>query len=509
MLAGGVRDDLRAVLGGGVMVGLTAANANAWYVLMTLYGEQKGEEVDEDLHARNRAAWNAWSCQGMTAAEEDFSDVATMSQTAREFPNWPEVRFDVEKRHQAEMLRRNEAHFTYPGFPDVNATIDFHGVLFQNLVEMTDAIFTRNVLFSGSDFGRMACFNRADFRSAAGFLGVTFNSDARFGGATFHREVIFTNATFKGFASFPNTTFFEAWLDAASFRSEVWFDEAVFISSAWFMGTNFSRTVRYDRATFENGVWLGAIYQNDASFNHAKFRGEIWFNNATFGGRTTFLAAEFGMVGMKWATYFIDCKFDKPTDFREAVFLSRYPDFAGAELHDQTTFSAEDKYWPQGGQADPEQARASCGVIRHNLGRQGLPEAEHFFFRREMGFATQIGRWWTKLPYQGFEVFSGFGNSLMIPSGWLGLFWALGFACYWHYLATQTGQGLALAMGTAAAFSFSNLFQIFGFGRLHFDTTVMKDLPTVLKVYAGVQTVAALPLLFFLGLGLRQRFRLR
>ena len=87
------------------------------------------------------------------------------------------------------------------------------------------------------------------------------------------------------------------------------------------------------------------------------------------------------------------------------------------------------------------------------------------------------------------------------------MFWGLGAACYWHYLATQTGQ--ALALGTAAAFSFSNLFQIFGFGRLHFDTLVMKDLPTVLKVYAGVQTVAALPLLFFLGLGLRQRFRLR
>jgi hypothetical protein len=34
-------------------------------------------------------------------------------------------------------------------------------------------------------------------------------------------------------------------------------------------------------------------------------------------------------------------------------------------------------------------------------------------------------------------------------------------------------------------------------------------LPPVLKLLAGFQTVASLPLLFFLGLGLRQRFRLR
>jgi hypothetical protein len=35
---------------------LTPANDNPWYWLMTLYGEQTGEETDKDLAKKNRVA---------------------------------------------------------------------------------------------------------------------------------------------------------------------------------------------------------------------------------------------------------------------------------------------------------------------------------------------------------------------------------------------------------------------------------------------------------------------
>ena len=56
---------------------------------------------------------------------------------------------------------------------------------------------------------------------------------------------------------------------------------------------------------------------------------------------------------------------------------------------------------------------------------------------------------------------------------------------------------------------FANMFQVFGFTRMEFYANWMDELPAVLKVYAGVQTVVALPLLFFFALGLRTRFRMR
>ncbi|MCJ8332951.1 MAG: hypothetical protein MJH10_01695 [Epibacterium sp.] len=64
-------------------------------------------------------------------------------------------------------------------------------------------------------------------------------------------------------------------------------------------------------------------------------------------------------------------------------------------------------------------------------------------------------------------------------------------------------------MGAAFGLSLSNLFPVFGFGRRFDLNGILEAMPPALQAYAGFQTVAALPLIFFLGLALRQRFRLR
>ena len=43
---------------------LTPASQNPWYVLATVFGEH-GETIDDALHEKNRAVWNAWMCQGL------------------------------------------------------------------------------------------------------------------------------------------------------------------------------------------------------------------------------------------------------------------------------------------------------------------------------------------------------------------------------------------------------------------------------------------------------------
>ena len=37
------------------------AATNPWYVLATVAGEQREEEWDDDLHAKNRRYWNGWA----------------------------------------------------------------------------------------------------------------------------------------------------------------------------------------------------------------------------------------------------------------------------------------------------------------------------------------------------------------------------------------------------------------------------------------------------------------
>jgi hypothetical protein len=55
----------------------------------------------------------------------------------------------------------------------------------------------------------------------------------------------------------------------------------------------------------------------------------------------------------------------------------------------------------------------------------------------------------------------------------------------------------------------TNQFPLFGLHGRWFSLAYLQDLNPWLKALGGLQTVASLPLLFFLGLGLRTRFRMR
>jgi hypothetical protein len=209
--------------------------------------------------------------------------------------------------------------------------------------------------------------------------------------------------------------------------------------------------------------------------------------------------------------------FEKPSSFVRSVFRDSYPSFSGAVLHDKTSFTAEEEHWPNDteklSEGGAKAARESCAVIRHSFAKQGLPEDEHFFFRREMQFARQIGSFWQRLPYHLFGLFSEYGYSIKRPLWWLFGLWAFGFAAFWGYLASccvpKPLASMEAPMGAAFGLSLSNLFPVFGFGRRFELNEISEAMPPALQAYAGFQTVAALPLIFLFGLALRQRFRLR
>jgi hypothetical protein len=442
---------------------LTPANANPWYVLMTLYGEQTGVEVDEELHEKNRAMWNAWSCQAM---DDDARAAAAASSyvTAAELSAWPALEAEVTKRHKAEMLRRNGKGFAYPGLPDVDAAVDLTRVAFAQPLVLSKAVFSGDTQFASATFSRAAWFHCATFSWGVGF----------------------DSATFSGYAGFRSATFGGA----------AWFDSAMFSRAAWFDSAMFSGAAGFDSATFSG----------DAGFRSAMFGGDARFGGATFSARVHFPEAKFGEPKGQQAATFIDCQFAKPTNFRKAIFHARYPDFAGAVLHDKTTFTDHPDHWPKGTQGDLDQAKASCATIRHNLGKQGLPEAEHFFFRREMGFAGQTGPGWQRPPYWMFGWVSDYGYSIVTPFLWLCLLivggaYALAFGLAGSAAAVTFEQGLGL--------SFANVFNFLAFHKTFATEEFMGSLPPGLKALSGFQSIFGVVLLFFLGLGLRTRFRMR
>jgi uncharacterized protein YjbI with pentapeptide repeats len=477
---------------------LKHADWNPWYVLMTLYGA--------DSHY-NRKVWNAWAGQALTEEEKKKLSV-TPGDPLNEVGEWSEYKSEVETFFANETKRRAGKELR---IPDPLQRVDLSGLLFDQILDLMGLVFPRAVSFSGSDlrFGLWA--NNAYFCKHASWSRASVEIQCIFDGAIFESQAVF---------------------ETTNFVCDVEFDQVKFCSSAIFSNSKFGAKSSFSLANFEReAVFSGCVFSGVASFRAVNFLGAADFPTVTFESRADFGEAQFlsdaiskrfgRRTSVSTPVRFVSTDFKGSTDFSNARFSFCYPDFSGAVLHEKTSFtkdSFEKSFWPGQGVEDVENAQKTCGAIRHVLSKQGLPEEAHFFFRREMYFAeavtkSQSGSFWQRLPYLLYRGLSDYGHSIARPALWLAGLWAFGFVAFWGFFAGCCVPAplaeVTRPMGAAMGLSFSNLFPVFGFGRVFFGAEFMASLPPVLKLLAGFQTVASLPLLFFLGLGLRQRFRLR
>ena len=370
-------------------------------------------------------------------------------------------------------------------------------------------------------FSARVSFDSFYFPAPAGFTDAKFSEHGDFTDAKFSERADFTHATFSKTANFYHATFSElADFNNAKFSKTADFNGATFSELADFIRATFSETADFTRATFSKAAFFtDATFSETADFGDATFSETADFISAGFSGPVTFVWTKFS-----GRADFTDASFDAPCNFREAEFKGAYPDLEGTLLHAKTNISAEDDFWPKtgkqktGSRQDSEQgeekryrfledepqtdkqAAQSCAHLRQNMAAQGLPEAAHFFFRREMTHRSRISRWWERpfyTLYRGVE----YGYGVWQPVVGIIATWALGAGALWCW-GCMSGW-------TAAGLSFSNIFRFFGFQRVHFEPEIINSLPFPLEVMTAVQTVVGFVLLFLLGLGLRNRFRLK
>ena len=449
------------------------ASKNPWYVLATIHGEQTEEGWNEEVAAKNRRIWNGWSCGHLPKAKRaEIAKLAKLDEAALEA--WSET----ERAHVEKVFATGRGMGMT--LPDPEAAVDFKDTHFETPLSMSQFVFTQAAVFTSATFDGYAWFDSATFSGDAWFGSATFGGDAWFGSARFSRYAWFDHATFSGDARFSSATVSgDAVFNGATFGGDAWFDGARFTGYAWF-----------DSATLSGDAW----------FDSATFSGDAWFGNATFERFANFTGATFEKIAS-----FSDCQFGRTTSFREARFQGAFPRFSGAILHQNTIFTAKDRFWPAMSSVEPEASRDSLAVIRHAIAKQGLPEEEHYFFRREMRFRAKIGTVFERLPYILYQELSDFGNSIIRPTvGLLALWVTFGLAYWLGYYGQSKFETLLPAFGL----SFANIFGFLGFhGR--FMPNAFDNTPAWLVAASGFQSVFGFVLLFFLGLGLRARFRLQ
>jgi len=301
---------------------------------------------------------------------------------------------------------------------------------------------------------------------------------------------------------------------AANFRPFTTFSECRFIGYASFDFATFDRS-RFSKALFkETAYFYASIFNASNTFNDAIFKGKADFGNATVDGQINFGKATFCDRAS-----FDDARPDRSAallSFNASEFCKHPPRFFGRELHEDTDWTGVKLPNAKAQAALPrdlleddkrayEQLWIKCGAL-------GKVEDEHMFFSKEMELTGRLSPWYTRTTYCLYRLVSDYGCSYWRPIAWMGVLWGVWSVLYaLHFMGRDQlhpCMDRVELLLSIAGLSFANIFAVFGFYR-RFPSDLLADPTTCIVLLTVSETLLGFVVLFFLGLGLRTRFRLR
>lgn len=311
--------------------------------------------------------------------------------------------------------------------------------------------------------GQVSKFKECRFESQFSCDGFYFVG-AEFSGCHFDSHAIFTNAFFQYYSKFC----------FVHFERDADFSGAMFQESANF------------------GVsWFGA--NGVAVFEETVFAGNADFTRCHFAGFTDFERAEFSST----------------IDFEFAEFENYVPKFFHTNPSQDIRFSAINSNWPSPNASNGEEGKRAYTRLRQIMNDSHKPDEEYFFYRQEMKCKAAVERWPDRWIISSFGHLSDFGFSIARPIFALLFIWIFPAVLYQVSLSgIFLNKEALLSIPASFGLSFSYLFSFLGLTERFFPS-VSQNLPSLLSMVSGIQTIMGFVLLFLLGLGLRNRFRIK
>lgn len=434
-------------------IDLRPQSAEAWYVLATAHGEQEGAEIDYKLHAQNLETWNRVMLELLSPDNKKH----LVDKYALKHPLNAKSLSNEEKRNLEAQLKKRHREFSLEELKNSDQ-INFSQILCPNHICLDGFIFLKPVSFARSHFSRDFRIEKAAVLNRSDFKGVTLSGNAYFRASLFVESASFHSARFQSVATFREATFYD-----------------------------------------------------EVEFYHAKFMGRTYFESTRF----------FSSSGCNISPKFNDCVFEFAVSFRQALFRDAVPNMRETLFPNSVEFTPDEKLWPNEKSLYNEESRETFSALSHAMDSRGLKDHAHFFFRREMMCRESIANGLDALLLRAYRYLSNFGYSVVRPLwgllivvllGAITFFvYSLDAACYQNR-SVEVKECLTSTFSEAPSFvaiSFSNTFAFLGFQRAFFEVNFLRDLPSFLKVVTAAQTLLGIILLFFLGLGLRNRFRLK
>lgn len=388
-----------------------------------------------------------------------------------------------------------------------NAWNKEHGAMIKNLIDDYDdnnvehrsIRYKQRMDLSGIDFGSEFDIPKAKYE---------FCTFVDFSKSKFIKTVFLTHSKFHGKAIFRDTVFFQNGdFGHSKFYEEANFIRAVFKKEAHFLGVNFNR----------NANFMDAVFQEKASFFHAGFYGDAEFLNAVFKSDTTFINAHV----------------ENKSKFNRATFVG---------IPSISISSDEDKYKYEFNKLN---IKLNSGVLQKEINTfttlnierlRAVTEANHainetrdLFILQRQAERSFLWNDWKRSPFNllnlwravrktilmfCFWLMSNYGRSATWPALWL-VVSNIGFYKLYKYLhLNKSDEQIKPLM----EYTLSNSIP---FGKLlnpAFDSAVKNlfirsnttdiDIPFLFQFVSMFQGIISAILLFLIGLGIRNFFRI-
>ncbi len=479
------------------------------------------------LAAKGKEVWNAWRRDNkdinVTFAGIDFSEAP-----------------------------RDQIDFSWFEF---GANADFSRCKWRGAEHRSEAYRPGRACFTGATFGNLASFYGAEFGSHASFDGATFRAFADFGRAAFDKFATFRGTVFGKLTFFTSAAFgSDANFTAATFGEWADFGCAAFGIFASFKQTHFGGRVDFTGMSVEKRTW-----DLEANADKAEEKSKDWqtlktrhehswilyssgpdhFLEISFEGARFYGEANFSGRSFKGEADFINSRFYRPPGF-DAVPNAFRIDFTGAYigfgrplrphwtidskvplgLRRLRKIAEETKNHDLERDLYIEERKAERGVYLHQLFEE-LKKAR-WIERPLITWQLVAHLFWISVML-GYLVLANYGRSFLLPLAWLGL---SGYGFYWLYLWIL--EPITSKMGPLDTEKYKHAVRMLALGNtvpfvgpLTIDADIKKFLvcpgfgscvPTAPEGYQLLvlsQNLLSIILVFFIGLALRNYFKIK
>jgi uncharacterized protein YjbI with pentapeptide repeats len=170
-------------------------------------------------------------------------------------------------------------HGSPQGLLVVKGPVTFSGTRFEQLVDLSRALFLQPVTLSGARFLRESYFVQGRFFRNVFAEKTVFGSHTRFHRSVFQGAVTFQQSGFNGLAEFLEVVF----------EKDVNLSRTSFKLGTGFSGSRFQGLADFSEASFDREAFFTfTLFDGDAYFRRATFRSTADFSDASFKGRDDF-----------------------------------------------------------------------------------------------------------------------------------------------------------------------------------------------------------------------------